>query len=61
MAIVIKPTPGVITTEQILELIERSPAGITVRKISQKFNRPVRKGVDLSQGAGETEPSILSV
>lgn len=38
---IIKPTPGLTTSERILELLREHPKGMTVREISQALNRPV--------------------
>ena len=38
---IIQPTPGLTTTERILQLIENNPQGMTVRELSERLNRPV--------------------
>ncbi|MBE9168921.1 winged helix-turn-helix domain-containing protein [Pleurocapsales cyanobacterium LEGE 06147] len=38
---IVKPTPGLTTTEKILELILAHPQGITVKEICCSLNRPV--------------------
>lgn len=38
---IIKATPGLTTTESILELLREHPEGMTVKEISQALNRPV--------------------
>ncbi|MEM8779351.1 MAG: winged helix-turn-helix domain-containing protein [Cyanobacteria bacterium P01_G01_bin.49] len=38
---IIAPTPGPTTREKILELILTHPQGITVKKLSDRLNRPV--------------------
>ncbi|MGK7930868.1 MAG: winged helix-turn-helix transcriptional regulator [Microcystaceae cyanobacterium] len=38
---IIQATPGLTTTEQILQLIEENAQGITVRELSERLNRPV--------------------
>ncbi len=38
---IIRPTPGPTTTQQIQELILTHPQGITVKKLSDRLNRPV--------------------
>lgn len=38
---IIRPTPGPTTTQQIQELIITHPQGITVKKLSDRLNRPI--------------------
>lgn len=38
---IVKPTPGLTTTEKILELIFAHPQGITAKEICRFLNRPV--------------------
>jgi predicted transcriptional regulator len=38
---ILTPTPGKTTTEQILELIQNNPQGLTIGELQQQLNRPV--------------------
>ncbi|EAZ93153.1 hypothetical protein CY0110_03754 [Crocosphaera chwakensis CCY0110] len=38
---IINATPGLTTNEQILELLENYPNGLTAKQLSQLLNRPV--------------------
>ncbi len=38
---IVKPTPGLTTTEKILELIFAHPQGITAKEIGRSLNRPI--------------------
>ena len=38
---IITPTPGLNTTERILQIIEKRETGITIKEMSKKVNRPV--------------------
>ncbi|MGB5771989.1 MAG: helix-turn-helix domain-containing protein [Crocosphaera sp.] len=38
---IIKATPGLTTKEKILELLEKSPDGLTVKQLSDLLNRPI--------------------
>jgi predicted transcriptional regulator len=38
---IIKATPGLTTNEKILELLEKSPDGLTVKQLSDLLNRPI--------------------
>ncbi|MGK7941675.1 MAG: MarR family transcriptional regulator [Crocosphaera sp.] len=39
--VIISPTPGLTTSQRILELILTHPQGITVKGLSDRLNRPI--------------------
>jgi hypothetical protein len=38
---IITPTPGITTSEKILQIIEDRETGITIRQLSEMVNRPI--------------------